>query len=38
MMIASVIGSTYGPSAGAATFRPSVADSTETAGVITASP
>ena len=36
--IPSVTGTTQGSSAGAATERPSTADSTEIAGVITASP
>ena len=34
----SVIGTTYGPSAGASTFTPSIADRTEIAGVIAPSP
>ncbi len=36
--ITSVIGTTYGPSDGASTFRPSIAESTEIAGVIAPSP
>ena len=36
--MARVIGTTYGPSAGASTFRPSMAESTEIAGVIAPSP
>ena len=38
MMIATAIGSTNSPNAGAATARPSTADSTDTAGVIMLSP
>ena len=37
-MIAAVIGTTRSPSDGAATLRPSTADSTEMAGVIMLSP
>ena len=38
MRITTVNGTTYGSNAGVATFKPSIAESTESAGVINASP